>query len=66
MIYRRTRRTVPRAFAASCALRADTVFTGRVTNDNNAPVPGARIILTRPSEPVTEAVSDQAGFFSFP
>ena len=48
------------------SLRAETVLTGRVTNDNNAPVAGARVILTSANGQSRETVSDQAGAFSCP
>jgi hypothetical protein len=51
--------------ATAVALHAETAITGRVTNENNAPVVGARIVVSCPTGPVAEAVSDQAGLFSF-
>lgn len=50
--------------AVAVGLRAETVITGRVTNDNNAPVPGARVVLRAEGGLAVEAVSDQAGAFT--
>jgi hypothetical protein len=50
--------------AVTAGLRADTIVTGRVTNDNNAPVAGTRVVLRADSGASVEAVSDQAGAFS--
>jgi outer membrane receptor for ferrienterochelin and colicin len=45
-------------------LRAETAITGRVTNENNAPVAGARVLVSRPGGTPAESISDQAGIFS--
>ena len=47
-----------------CGLRAEVSLTGRATNDNNAPVPGARIVLKRAAGVVAETVTDPAGAFT--
>ena len=50
--------------AVAAGLRAETAITGRVTNENNAPVAGARVLVSRPGGAAAESISDQAGVFS--
>jgi len=57
-------------FPAIALCAADATLSGRVTNENNAPVAGARILLKSGQGPEIgtsnlEALSDQAGNFVF-
>lgn len=46
-------------------LLGEVGLTGRVTNDNNTPLAGARVILTTPESVSMEATSDLTGAFKF-
>lgn len=49
--------------AAIAGLRAETTIAGRVTDENNSPLAGVRVVLSRPDGAPLEAVSDRSGAF---